>query len=82
MKHVKTPTATNYNTPEVINNVYELPKIEPTTINLHDAAGFPTKSTWLKSTQRVNYLTRPLINTKNVTKSPPEYEEKQKGHTR
>ena len=43
---------------------------------------FRKKSTWLKSIWRVNYLTWPLINIKNVTKFFPESEETQKGHMR
>jgi hypothetical protein len=34
---------------EYLNNVYELPSLEPTLCYLHAAAGFPPKSTWLKA---------------------------------
>ena len=75
-------TLVTKHTPEAINNVDELPSIEQTIRYLHAEAGFPTKSTWIKSIQRGKFLTWPLINIKNVTKSFPEYEEIQKGHIR
>jgi hypothetical protein len=34
---------------EAINNVYELPSIEPTIRYLHTVAGFPMEETWLKA---------------------------------
>jgi hypothetical protein len=34
---------------EYIYKVYELPSLEPTVCYLHAAAGFPSKSTWLKA---------------------------------
>jgi hypothetical protein len=46
----------------------------------HGAAGFPTKSSWLKAIRKGNYLSRPLINVKNVAKYFPESKETQKGH--
>ena len=64
---------------ETINSIYELPSIEPNIRYLHTSAGFPTKSTWIKYIYRGNDLKWPLINTKNVTNPPPEYEETQKG---
>ena len=67
---------------EAINNVYELPSIEPAIWYLHGAAGYPQKSTWLKSTWKGNYPTWPLINVKNVNKFSLELEETQKGHMR
>ena len=47
-----------------INNVYDLPSIEPEIRYLHGAAGFPTKATWLKAIRNGNYLTWPLVNVK------------------
>ena len=63
-----------------INNVYDLPSIEPAILYPHGAAGFPTKSTWLKAIRNGNYLTCPLANMKKVNKFFPESEETQKGH--
>ena len=42
---------------EAINNIYELPIIEPAISYLHGATGFPTKATLLKSIWKVIYLT-------------------------
>ena len=65
---------------EAINDVYELPRIETAILYLRGAAGFPIKSTCLKSIQKGNYLTWTLINVKNVNKKFPESEETQKVH--
>ena len=65
-----------------INHVYELPSVEPAIRYLHGAAGFPTKSTWLKAIRKGNFLSWPLINVKNVNKYFPESEETQRGHMR
>ena len=67
---------------EYLHNVYELPSVEPTIWYLHDTAGFPTKTSWLKAICKGNYLSWPLINVKNVAKYFPESEETQKGHMR
>ena len=53
---------------EAINNFYKLPSIELAIRYLHGAAGFPTKSTWIKSIQKGNYLKWSLINVNNVNK--------------
>ena len=45
---------------EVINNVYELPTIDPAIRYLHGAAGFPTTATWLKAIRKGSYLSWPL----------------------
>ena len=58
---------------EAINNVYELPIIEPAIRYLHGAAGFPTKATWIKSIQKGNYLTYTLTNVKNVNNVFPSW---------
>ena len=63
-----------------INNVYEIPSIEPADEYLHGTAGFPTKATWIRSIQKGNYLTWTLINVKNVNKCFPESEETQIVH--
>ncbi len=65
---------------EYLQNVYELPSVEPIIRYLHGAAGFPTKASWLKAICKGNYLSWPLINVKNVAKYFPESEEIQKGH--
>ena len=49
---------------EAINNLYELPIIEPTIRYLHGAAGFPTKATWLKAVRKGNYQSWPHVNFK------------------
>ena len=68
--------------PDSINNVYELPSMEQSIRYLHGAAGFPTKTTWLKAIRRGNYDTWPLINVTNVNKHFLESEETQQGHMR
>jgi len=65
---------------EYLHNVYKLPSVEPTIRYHHGAAGFPTKTSWLKAIRKENYLSWPLINVKNVTKYFPVSEETQKGH--
>ena len=60
---------------DAINNVYELPSIGRAVCYLHAAVGFPTKATWIKAIRKVNYLSWPLINVKNVNKHFPESEE-------
>ena len=67
---------------EGINNVYDLPGIEPAIRYLHGSPSFPTKATWLKSIWKDNYLIWPLINDNIVNKLFPESEETQKGHMR
>ena len=67
---------------EAINNVYELPSIKPAIRYLRGATGFPTKSTWIKSICKGNYLTWSLLTVKNVNKFFPESEESQKRHMR
>ena len=49
---------------EAINNVYELPIIEPAIGYLHGAASFPTEATWLKTIRNRGYLSWPLVNIK------------------
>ena len=65
---------------ETINNVYDLPSIEPKILYLHTATGFPTKRTWIKSIKSENYLTWPFLTIKNVNKYFPESEETHQGH--
>ena len=74
VNHVQTIMSKHSNTPEAINNFYELPSIDTTIRYIHAEADFPKKSTWIKAIRQVNCLTLPLINTKNVTKILLEYE--------
>ena len=67
---------------DYMGNVYELPSIKQTIRYLHAAAGYPTKTTWLKAIRKGAYSTWPLVNVKNVNKHFPESEETQKGHMR
>ena len=53
---------------EAINHFYELPSVYPAIRYLHAAAGFPTKSTWLKAIRKGNFLFWPLVNMKNSHK--------------
>jgi hypothetical protein len=50
-------TASKTREPGTINNVYELPSISQAIRYLHGAAGYPTKSTWLKAIRKGNYET-------------------------
>ncbi len=69
------------NKEEYIHNVYELPSIEQMVGYLHAAAGHPPEDTWVKAVRRGNYnLWSPLIDTKNMRKYFPEFEETQMGH--
>ena len=49
---------------EAINHVYDMPSIQPAIRYLHAAAGFPTKSTWLKAIRNNNYMSWPLLTVK------------------
>ena len=69
-------------TTEAINNVYDLPSIEPTFRYLHAAAGFAKIYTWTKAIKSGNYLTWPFLTVKNVNKYIPESEDTQQGHMR
>ena len=48
LKHIEIFKKDRPSPSEDINNVYELPSIEPAIRYLHGAAGFPTKATWIK----------------------------------
>ena len=67
---------------DATNHVYELPNIEPAICYLHGDAGFPTKHTWLNAIRKGRYVSRPIINLKNVNKLFTELEETQKRHIR
>jgi hypothetical protein len=80
-EHVALQMCKNYHQ-EYLHNAYELPSVEPTIRYLHGVVGFPTRASWLKAICKVNYLSWPLINVKNVSKYFPESKETQKGHMR
>ena len=82
LQHIKTCCDDCPDTYEAINNVYELPRTDPTIRYLHGAAGFPTKATWLKAIHKGNYQLWTLVNSKNFNKILLESEETQKGHMR
>jgi hypothetical protein len=73
---------TNAIVEEIVSNVHDLPSTEQVVKYLHAAAGFPTKSTWLKAINAGFYASWPMINARNVNKYFPESEETQKGHMR
>ena len=62
LKHIEIFKKYRPSPTESINNVYELPSIEPAIRYLHDAAGFPTKVTWLNAIHNGSYLSCPLVN--------------------
>ena len=70
----------NHAAGDTINNVYDLRSLARAVRYLHAAAGFPTKTTWLKSIRNSNYLIWPLLNIHNLNRHLPESEEVQKGH--
>ncbi|KAL7505598.1 hypothetical protein ACHAXN_004225 [Cyclotella atomus] len=65
---------------EFVNNVYELPNLEQVVAWYHAAAGYPTKTTWIKAIEAGSYATRPLLTVKAVKKHYPETKETPKGH--
>ena len=56
--------------------------MEPAIRYLHVAARFPTKATWLTAIRKVNFLSWPLLNVKNVHNYFPKSEEIQRGRMR
>ena len=74
LKHIEIFKKDRPSPAEAINNVYELPSIEPEIRYLHGAAGLPTKATWLKSIRNGSYLSWPLVNIKIFNKHFPESE--------
>ena len=69
LEHIEAIKTDQLSPSEAINNVYELPSIEPAIKYLHSAAGFPTKATWLKAIRNGSYLSWPLVNVKMSTSS-------------
>jgi hypothetical protein len=65
---------------EAIHNVYEL-KTQPELVRYyHAAAGFPTKSSWLKAIKNKQYASWPGLTWEAVNKNFPESQETLKGH--
>ena len=71
-----------HDTTEYANSVYELPNQEQVVSWYHAAAGYPTKSTWLKAIESGFFATWPLLTTKAVRRHFPESKETSKGHMR
>jgi hypothetical protein len=67
---------------EFVNSVYELPNLEQVIAWYHAAAGYPTKTTWIKAIEAGFYATWPLLTVKAVKKHYPETDETPKGHLR
>lgn len=69
---------------ECVANAYDLPSTEALVKYLHAAAaaGFPTKSTWLKAIKSKYFATWPGLTEFAVRKYFPESEETQRGHMR
>ena len=59
---------------------YDLPIVEALVCYLHAAAGFPTKSTWLKSIKAWDFSTCPGLTYSNASKCCPQSVETIKGH--
>ena len=79
----KPPTEMLKNRPppsEAIHNVYELRSQAEIIRYFHAAAGFPTKSTWLKAIKKGFYASWPGLTVTAARKHFPESEETQKGH--
>ena len=79
-----TQEETNAILQECVANVYDLPSTEALVkyLHLHAAAGFPTKTTWLKAIKAKYYATWPGLTEFAVRKYFPESEETQRGHMR
>ena len=72
-------TTISQNKPEA-NNVYDLPSMEALVRYMHAAAGFPVRSTWLKSIKNGNFNTWPGLTYNNAAKYFPQSMETIKGH--
>ncbi len=67
---------------DAIHNVYEL-KTQPKLVcYYHDAAGFPTKHTWVKAIGNKQFALWPGLTVVNVKRHYPDSEETPKGHGR
>ena len=51
---------------EDANNVYSLPYIQQTITDLHAAAEFPVKETWMDTIKAGNFITWPSLTTSAV----------------
>ena len=61
------------------NNAYYLPSVEAVVNYLHSSAGFPVKSTWLKTIRAGNYTTWPGLDHDSDNKYFPQGDETIKG---
>jgi len=62
------------------NSVNDLPSIKQTIKWMHAVCGYPVKSTWLQAIKAGNYVGRPMLTERNVSKYYPETDETLKGH--
>ena len=72
-------TTTSHKRPEA-HSVYDLPSVEALVRYMHVAAGYPVKSTWLKSIKHGNYNSWPGLTYNNAAKYYPQSVETIKGH--
>ena len=72
-------TTTSQNRPEA-SNVYDLPSMEALVRYMHTAAGFPVRSTWLKTIKNGNFNSWPGLTYNNAAKYCPQSLETMKGH--
>ena len=79
IKHIQIFKKDRPSPAEAINNVYELPSIEPAIRYLHGAAGFPTKETWLKAICNRSYISWTLVNIKIPTRISQSQKKPKKG---
>ena len=63
-----------------IINVYELPSLKQVIKYYHTAAGYLTKTMWIKAINEGFFATWPLLTTRAVNKCFPESPETQKDH--
>ena len=79
LKHIEIFKKDRPSPAKAINNVYKLPSIEPAIRYLHGAAGFLTKTTWLKAIRNGSYLSWPLVNIKMSTSISQSQKKPKKG---
>jgi hypothetical protein len=70
------------NPTEYMNNVYELPNLDQIIRWYHAAAGYPTKTTWIRAIEAGFFATWPLLTPKAVKKHYPDHDATPKGHMR
>ena len=72
-------TTTSQITPAA-HSAYDLPILEALVRYMHTVAGFPVKSTWLKSTKKGNFATWPGLTYSNAARYCPQTVETIKEH--